>query len=110
MGALLVDNPTPHSNVQQWLNKVNCKRMRLKQQKQRNLFVEVLLNNTVKSLARLQNEIKSKQQDRLLRWKLMQATLMAQQRDARSDKMEEDCEELRSFDAFMKELNNVKVR
>lgn len=112
----ILERSKPHE-LQQWMTKINGKRMRLRRQKQRNLFAEAILANAMASLARTQRELRSKQQERLLRWRLLRAQMQNSSSGSEAGSRRftngsraatEICEELRSLDEFMTQLKSVK--
>lgn len=103
-------NQLKTEEIADWISKIKCKKITLKRQKRRNLFVQAILTN---QLYQAESELRRKQQQRLERWRSIQSTW------TRSNNSENttnptvwdtsNCEELISLDNFMSQLKHIKV-
>ncbi|KAB0804271.1 hypothetical protein PPYR_01241 [Photinus pyralis] len=107
MGVALINNRTVNKeSINDWISKVKCKKMSLKRQKRKNLFMEAILTH---ALYKAEIELKSKQQQRLQRWRSIKANVThVDFRNQSSPVHVLDCEELYSLNQFMSQLKDIK--
>lgn len=107
--AACVDHMPEYNSVRRWFSKINKKKHVIKRQKRRNFLVEAVLTNQLQFLGKLKTEMRHKQQERLLRWKIIQTRQAAERQAMESKIIEEINEEFREFDDFLAQLKQVKV-
>jgi hypothetical protein len=88
-----VGNRETISTLCDWISKVKFKKTNCKLQKRRNLLVQAVL---ARALTRAESELRTKQQERRLKWELFKAKVAGK-----------DCsEDVRWDDAVCKEVNS----
>lgn len=93
------------SELTNWIYKVKVKKQNFKR---KNLFIEVVLSNT---LSHAEHLLRAKQQERKMKWERIKSTLPA---GVKTSKMEvtaaaTPCKDLSSIDDFMYQLSQIKV-
>ncbi|KAF2897093.1 hypothetical protein ILUMI_09074 [Ignelater luminosus] len=103
--------PLKTEEIADWISKIKRKKITLKRQKRKNLFVEAILTNV---LYQAETELKQKQQQRLQRWRSIQNTWTRTSNNSGNTTDltvwgPSNCEELISLDNFMSQLKQIKV-
>lgn len=109
--ALIQKSSCKTSDLSSWISKIRVKKFDFKCQKKRNLLVQAVLTN---ALARAENELRQKQQERRLRWhNLMSKNAIDPEQCGSKVPSTWDMqtyEEINSgIDAFMNQLKTIKA-
>ena len=107
MGVALITKAVNNGSINDWISKIKTKKMSLKRQRRKNLFMEAILTNT---LYQAEVELKSKQQQRLQRWRSIKAAVTRIEYPDNSSSISDStsCEELDSLNQFMSQLKQIK--
>lgn len=111
MGVAVVNHKTVQSeSINDWIFKVKRKKLSLKRQRRKNLFVEAILTN---ALYKAELQLKSKQQQRLQRWRSIKTSLTRIQYPENTPSQivwdNQTLEELDSLNQFMSKLKEIKL-
>ncbi|KAK5647806.1 hypothetical protein RI129_002698 [Pyrocoelia pectoralis] len=110
MGVALINNRIVNKeSINDWICKVKSKKMSLRRQKRKNLFMEAILTH---ALSKAEVQLKCKQQQRLQRWRSIKATVTHIEFPNKSASAiildNRTCEELDSLNQFMSQLKDIK--
>ncbi|KAK9704617.1 hypothetical protein QE152_g27768 [Popillia japonica] len=112
MGVVLRDNQQikpKTADLTNWINKFKTKKIYLKRQKRKDLFIEAVLTY---ALSRAENELRHKQQLRRQKWQTLKTTWepINNQDDAKRPVWDiKIYEDLDSLDHFLTEIDQIKI-
>lgn len=92
-----------------WITKVRCKKISVKNQRRKNLLVQAVLSN---ALMQAELELRRKQQQRFQRWQQLKNNWCSNSYNNSvpcSKNIWSSCEEITSLDHFLSQLKSVKA-